>query len=156
MISQTININHRIGIKSDISNVYEALSTIKGLSGWWTEEVSGDSNVGGKINFFFRSLTGELQGQMVMEVTKSIANQAVHWRCLEGPQEWIGTDFQFNLTQQGEHTIVLFANLNWREYVEFTSHCSMKWATFLLSLRSLVEEGKGRPAPNDIKIDNWN
>ena len=35
-------------------------------------------------------------------------------------------------------------------------HCSMKWATFLLSLKELAETGKGRPSPEDLKIDNWN
>jgi len=25
-----------------------------------------------------------------------------------------------------------------------------------LSLKALVETGKGKPAPDDIKIDNWN
>jgi hypothetical protein len=32
----------------------------------------------------------------------------------------------------------------------------MKWGTFMLSLKDLVETGEGRPSPNDIKIDNWN
>jgi hypothetical protein len=36
------------------------------------------------------------------------------------------------------------------------AHCSMKWATFLLSLRELLETGAGKPSPNDLKIDNWN
>jgi hypothetical protein len=30
--------------------------------------------------------------------------------------------------------------------------CSTKWATFLLSLRSLVETGKGAAWPNDVKL----
>jgi hypothetical protein len=60
------------------------------------------------------------------------------------------------MTQDGHYTIVLFGHKSWREAVEFTAHCSMKWATFLLSLKDLVETGKGKPAPNDIKIDNWN
>jgi hypothetical protein len=32
----------------------------------------------------------------------------------------------------------------------------MKWATFMLSLKQLVETGTGRPSPVDFKIDNWN
>ena len=36
------------------------------------------------------------------------------------------------------------------------AHCSMKWATFLLSLKELVETGRGKPSPEDLKIDNWN
>jgi hypothetical protein len=51
---------------------------------------------------------------------------------------------------------VLFGHRNWREPVEFMAHCSMKWAIFMLSLREFVETGRGSPAPNDIKIDNWN
>jgi hypothetical protein len=39
--------------------------------------------------------------------------------------------------------------------VEFMGHCSTKWATFLLSLRDLVETGQGKPAPHDLKISNW-
>ena len=39
---------------------------------------------------------------------------------------------------------------------EFMAHCSMKWAVFLLGLRELMETGKGKPAPADMKIDNWN
>ena len=62
------DIIHRIGIKSSTNQIYDALSTIEGLSQWWTEEVQGDSQVGGKIEFSFRSLAGELKGKMVMEV----------------------------------------------------------------------------------------
>jgi len=39
---------------------------------------------------------------------------------------------------------------------EFMHHCSTKWAVFLMSLKSLLETGKGAPAPDDVKIDNWN
>jgi hypothetical protein len=31
-------------------------------------------------------------------------------------------------------------------------HCSTKWATFLLSLRDVVEGRAGHPAPRDVKI----
>jgi hypothetical protein len=52
------------------------------------------------------------------------------------------------VAQQDEYTVVLFGHRNWREAVEFTAHCSMKWATFLLSLRDRsLKPGKGRPAP---------
>ena len=33
---------------------------------------------------------------------------------------------------------------HWREDGEFRAHCSTKWASFLLSLRDLVETGRGR------------
>lgn len=151
-----VDIIHRIGIKSTASQVYDALSTIKGLSHWWTEEVEGDESVGGKIMFRFRSETGEIKGQMVMEVKKLDPEKEVRWRCIEGPEEWIGTDITFEFSQQGDQIIIIFGHRNWREAIEFTAHCSMKWAVFLLSLRDYVERGKGKPSPYDLKIDNWN
>jgi uncharacterized protein YndB with AHSA1/START domain len=151
-----VNIVHRIGIKAAANQVYNAISTIQGLSHWWTEQVEGEEQVGGKIVFRFSSPAGKEIGKMAMEVQKLVPAKEVRWRCIEGPAEWIGTDVTFELSQQDEQTIIIFGHRNWREEVEFTAHCSMKWAVFLLSLREYVETGKGKPSPGDLKIDNWN
>jgi uncharacterized protein YndB with AHSA1/START domain len=151
-----VDIIHRIGIKSPAAQVYKALSTIEGLAHWWTDEVEGDEQIGGKIEFRFRSETGEIKGQMVMEVLELNPQKNVRWRCTDGPAEWIGTDITFQLSPQDDQIIIIFGHRNWREAVEFTAHCSMKWAVFLLSLREYVETGKGKPSPQDLKIDNWN
>ncbi|BFU93354.1 MAG: Activator of Hsp90 ATPase 1 family protein [Nitrospira sp.] len=151
-----VDIMHRVGIKAPVAKVYAALSTVDGVTGWWTKHTSGSSKIGGTIEVCFHSTDGKEIGSMVMEVTALDADKTVRWRVASGPEEWMGTDVIFNLSQEGEYTIVLFAHKNWREASAFTSHCSMKWATFLLSLRDLVETGKGKPSPHDIKIDNWN
>ena len=151
-----VDIIHRIGIKSPAAQVYKALTTIDGLANWWTEEVEGDGRIGGKIGFTFRSETGELKGKFVMEVQELNAQKDVRWLCVDGPDEWVGTEITFQLSQQDNQTIIIFGHRNWREAVEFTAHCSMKWAVFLLSLREYVETGKGKPSPHDLKIDNWN
>ena len=151
-----VNIVHRIGIQSSIDQVYSAIATIKGLANWWTQEVEGESSIDGKITFRFRSNGGELLGEMIMQVTHLQSPQVIKWQCLEGPPEWIGTEITFELSEQDSQTILIFGHKNWREEVEFTAHCSMKWATFLLSLREYVETGTGKPSPYDFKIDNWN
>jgi uncharacterized protein YndB with AHSA1/START domain len=151
-----VNIIHRVGVKAPVSGVYAALSTVEGVAGWWTIHTSGSSKIGGTIAVRFHSTDGKEIGNMTMEVIALDPNKKVHWRFTSGPEEWIGTDVTFTLSQDGEYTIVLFGHENWREGDAFTAHCSMKWATFLLSLRALVETGKGKPSPNDIKIDNWN
>ena len=151
-----VDIIHRIGIKAPVAQVYNAITSLEGLAHWWTEDVVGDGKIGGKIEFSFRTKSGDLLGKMVMEVKELGENKDVRWRCIEGPEEWIGTDITFQLSEQDNQTIVLFGHRNWREAVEATAHCSMKWATFLLSLREYVETGKGKPSPHDLKIDNWN
>lgn len=150
-----VDIIHRITIKAPPAKVYAALSTVQGVAGWWTTETTGRSEVGETVQVLFRSPAGAEVGEMQFEVVQLAPNQ-VHWRFKAGPAEWIGTDVTFALSSVGDETLILFAHKNWREAVEFTAHCSMKWATFLLSLRDFVETGKGKPAPDDLKIDNWN
>jgi uncharacterized protein YndB with AHSA1/START domain len=151
-----VDIIHRVGIKAPVQKVYQALSTTEGISGWWTEQVSGVSQIGEIIAVRFLSTGGDEIGSMQMEVKALDPGKKVHWTFLVGPEEWIGTDVIFELHEEGDYTIVLFAHRNWREQVEFTAHCSMKWGIFMLSLKEFVETGKGKPSPNDIKIDNWN
>jgi hypothetical protein len=91
-----------------------------------------------------------------MEVLKQEPFKKVLWRCEKGPEEWIGTEIAFDLKQEDEFTIVLFGHRNWKEPIEFMAHFSTKWAVFLMSLKEFMEIGRGKPAPRDIKIDNWN
>ena len=145
------DILHRVGIKSSTKDVYKALATIDGLSGWWTSTTRGDSKVGGNIHFQFGD-----RGFFDTKVLELDAGKRVAWRVTEGPAEWIGTTIGFDLKQEGEQTTVLFKHKDWKEPVEFMHHCSTKWAVFLLSLKSFVETGKGSPFPDDLRITlNW-
>ena len=79
----------------------------------------------------------------------------VRWEVVEGPEEWVGTQIGFELSEENGYTIVMFSHTGWREVVPFMYHCSTKWATFLMSLKQLVETGTGEPAPGDVRISNW-
>ena len=145
-----VDILHRVGIKSSPDEVYEALTTVDGLAGWWTTNTRGDGKVGGVIQFRFGA------GGFDMKVLELQPGGHVLWQVVDGPKEWIGTRVSFDLRKDGDFTIVMFAHKGWKEPVEFMHHCSTKWALFLVSLKSLVETGKGAPDPHDVKIDNWN
>ena len=145
-----VDILHRVGIASSLDKVYDAITTIDGFSGWWTENTSGTTDVGGVIRFRFGA------GGFDMEVVEVDPGRSVLWKVIDGPEEWIGTTVEWQLKRDDDYTIVLFRHLGWKEPVEFMHHCSTKWAVFLLSLKELVETGKGAPDPRDVKIDNWN
>jgi uncharacterized protein YndB with AHSA1/START domain len=142
-----VDILHRVGMTATPEQVYAALTTVDGLAAWWTTDTT---DTDGTLQFRF----GEVGGfdMMVIELTP---NKRVEWLVVDGPAEWIGTTVTFDLTQDGEWTIVLFAQTGWREPVEFMYHCSTKWASFLLSLKELVETGSGAPHPKDLQISNW-
>jgi uncharacterized protein YndB with AHSA1/START domain len=149
-----VDILHRVGIKASSEEVYEALATRDGMAGWWTTNTQGDSQLGGVIKLRFSAAGRELGG-CDMKVLELRPAARVLWQVIDGPAEWIGTKVSFELRQEGDYSIVLFKHLGWKEPVEFMHHCSTKWATFLLSLKALVEVGQGAPNPGDVPISDW-
>jgi uncharacterized protein YndB with AHSA1/START domain len=146
-----VDILHQVGIQSSPDAVYTALTTPEGLAGWWTNDTTGEGDrVGETLQFRFPV------GGFDMKVLKLEPDQRVLWEVIDGPEEWIGTHVDWKLNQSDDYTLVRFKHEGWKEPVEFMHHCSTKWAVFLLSLKSLIETGKGRPSPDDVKIDTWN
>jgi uncharacterized protein YndB with AHSA1/START domain len=141
-------------VKASLQDTYRALTTTEGLAGWWTTNTTGESTVGGKLNFRFL-VDGKDIGGFEMKVLELTPASRVLWQVVDGPAEWIGTRISWELKQEDDHAIILFQHLDWKEPVEFMYHCSTKWGVFLMSLKSLVETGKGAPSPDDVRIGNW-
>ena len=75
------SILHRIGVEgATTTDIYDALTTIDGLAGWWTEDVSGDGAAGGRLEFRFPPVGG-----FDMEVLETVSAESVRWRVIEGP-----------------------------------------------------------------------
>ena len=145
-----VDIIHRVGVQgATLDDVYAAVATVDGLAGWWTADTTGDAGVGGLLEFRFGP------GDIEMVVLEQEPGRSVLWEVVDGPAEWIGKTVRWELKQEGDYVIVLFAHEGWKERVEFMSHCSTKWATFLMSLKQLVETGAGAPAPADVQISDW-
>lgn len=142
-----VDILHRVAIeKTAPEKVYDALTTLDGLAGWWTEDTTGDPTPGGTIAFRFPP------GGFNMLVTEAVPGERVGWRVTDGPAEWVGTTIDWRLRRDDDWTVVLFAHTGWAEPVEFMHHCSTKWGTYLMSLKALLEHGVGAPSPNDVRI----
>ena len=142
-----MDILHRVGMKDATPDeVYAALTTVAGLAGWWASDTS---EVDGVQQFRFAP------GGIDMKVLEQVPGKRVLWEVVDGPEEWKGTRIRFDLRQEDDFTVVLFRHEGWREPVEFMHHCSTKWGSFLMSLKSLVETGEGAPAPRDVQISDW-
>ncbi|MFF3418776.1 SRPBCC domain-containing protein [Streptomyces sp. NPDC002698] len=142
------DILHRVGTTAARDTVYQALTTVGGLAAWWTADTEGSGE--DVLRFRFGDVGG-----FDMKVLELRPDTRVRWEVVDGPEEWVGTTVTFDLKQEGEWTIILFAHEGWREQVEFMNHCTTKWALFLMSLKSLVETGTGAPHPHDVRISNW-
>jgi uncharacterized protein YndB with AHSA1/START domain len=145
------DIRHRVGIDATVESVYEKIASREGIASWWSRDVDGESRPGGHLTFWF----GRPEPAAVMEVVDLTAPRHVGWRCVEGPDEWVGTTVDFEVKRSGEETALVFTHADWPEPVEFMHHCSTKWAYFLLGLKAGLEGGKATPSPEDMKISSW-
>lgn len=119
----------------------------KDLAGWWSRSVTASPSIWAVDKFRFGD--DRLSDMKVIEL---ISGKRVKWQCVDGAQEWIGTELTFDLEQETGSTVVLLAQLGWKEQAEFMHYSSTKWAMYLLSLKSLCEIGKGTPYPDDVDI----
>jgi uncharacterized protein YndB with AHSA1/START domain len=141
-----VDILHKIEAKASAQAAYKALTTREGLAGWWTSDTRGDPNEGGTIEFHFGD------NRMDMKVLELVQGKHVLWQVVRGPDDWMGTKINFELSPSGELTKILFKHQGWKQPNEHMHHCSTKWAVFMLSLKSLLETGKGAAFPNDVYI----
>lgn len=135
------NIEHLQIIKKPAAEVYEALTTAKGLSNVWTNELSvRDNEVNAVNNFHFGS-----DDITKMQVIELIPATRVEWRCTESDPGWVGTTISFDLEAKNDKTYVTLRHMNWKSVTPFYRFCNYNWAMFLYSLKSYCEDGIGLP-----------
>ena len=131
------SIKNLFHIAAPKEKVYKALSTIYGLSNWWTTQTSGDSKLDGILQFRF----GE--GGPDMKVKEMKPNESVTWECVAGPEDWLGNIFTFDLDENEGKTRVRFEQAGWKEANDFYASCSFSWGRYMESLRQYCQAGKG-------------
>ena len=141
------NICLTFSTRAPAAKILDALTTIDGLKAWWTQGVSGNPDKGGTLLFRFTGDAG-----FDMHVAENNEEQVI-WECVRGPDDWLGTRIEFTLSEDKGRNRLSFRHAGWKTESPHFHGCSMKWATFMLSLRDLVETGEGRPFPNDVQID---
>lgn len=143
------DILHRVGINAPPIDVYGAITQRNRLAAWWTDDTRDTAD--DMIHFQFGD-----RGFFDMKVLERVPGSRVLWEVVDGPAEWIGTRVVWDLSPEGEGTTIRFKHQGWREQVDFMHHCSTKWATFLMSLKAMLETGRGKPFPDDMLISiDW-
>lgn len=130
-------IKHLLHIAAPREKVYEAITTIKGLSGWWTTQTTGECKPGAIIQFRFGTVGND------MKVISLKQNEWVLWECLAGPDDWIGTRLTFQLSENAGKTLVRFEHAGWKNANDFFAGCTFTWGRFMESLRQYCQTGKG-------------
>ena len=134
------DILHNLVIHSPGLVVYQAVATQEGVRNWWTEQTDIVSEIGGSAEFRF----GE-KYYIKMEITQLILNHKVSWICRIGDEQWVGTEFHFDISEENNETLLRFGHTKWANQTEFFGHCNFQWGRYLMSLKKYCETGKGEP-----------
>ncbi len=134
----TYSIKHLFHINASKAKVFDAISTINGISHWWANETSGNDSQNGIIQIRF----GEWGGPD-MKVIELKTNEKVEWQCVQSNHGWVGNTFQFVLDDNDGKTRVRFSHDLWTENGDFYASCCFTWGRYLESLRQYCQTGRG-------------
>ncbi len=134
----TYSIKHLFHISASREEVFKAITTIEGLSHWWTTDTVGNAELGGIIQFRFAA-----SGGPDMKVAEMNENESLLWECVASSHGWTGHTFEFLLDENEGKTRVRFSHNGWAGQDDFYAICSFAWARYMVSLRQLCQTGKG-------------
>ena len=134
------DITHNLLIHSSKEQVYQAVATQEGVRKWWTAQTDIVSEIGGSAEFRFGD-----KYYIQMEITELIPDEKVSWICRVGDEQWVGTEFHFEISEENGDTLLRFGHINWTDQTEFFGHCNFQWGRYLMSLKKYCETGKGEP-----------
>jgi uncharacterized protein YndB with AHSA1/START domain len=133
-------IKHYFIVSAGRNKIYRALTEQDGITGWWTDDCKVEPAVGSIAEFNFGN-----KYRNKMKILELVEDVIVHWECLEGDEEWVGTKFKFELGEDGEKTIVRFSHYDWREETNFYASCNFHWGYYMRSIQKYCETGTGTP-----------
>ena len=134
----TFDIVHSIDIETTPERLYDALTTSKGIAGWWTPKVKAEPTVG-MVNEM--SFVGTTLGFRVDKLEPG----RIVWSSVEVPPSWDNTKVLFDITPDGDMTNLQFRHTGFTSQSGDFGITSYSWAQYVRSIKLLLETGKGEP-----------
>lgn len=132
----------QIRINAPAVALFDALTSLTGLAGWWAR-ATGSGEAGGELKFFF-----DMTDPCVMHVDQATRPTLVRWTVTECRflPEWVGTHPTFTITPDGRGACELyFRHEGLTPALDCIDVCTRGWNHFLASLHAYVELGCGSP-----------
>ncbi len=133
---------HLVTIHAEADKIYEALSTAKGLSSFWTADSQIEPKVGSTARFGFHGPVLEMQ------VDELRPGKRVVWSTQGGFPEWKGTTVTWDIkpAKDGGNE-VLFNHAGWPEELAPADLASVNyaWGRVVGRLKKYVESNKPVP-----------
>jgi uncharacterized protein YndB with AHSA1/START domain len=131
-----------IWIKASPDAVFDAITSLSGLTAWWTH-ATGSSEAGGELRFLF-----DTPDPCVMRVDEALRPTSVQWTVTECAflPDWVGTRPTFAIIGIEENESRLeFRHHGLTSQLDCIDMCRRGWDHFIESLCDYVESGHGSP-----------
>lgn len=141
------DIFHNFPIKGSANNVFEAISTPRGLDSWWSKTCVAEPARDAEYKFGFgpgynwRATTSRWSPNSEFELTLTDADD-----------DWSGTRFGFKLKESSGVTEVSFHHLAWPQANEHYRISCFCWAMYLRLLKRYVEFGEVVPYEDRLDV----
>jgi uncharacterized protein YndB with AHSA1/START domain len=128
--------------------VFAAFTTLDGIAGWWTKQVSGSAEQDGRLTLGFPNSDGP---RVVLHVDTAEPDGSVVWSVHSVPplpawEEWAGTRIVVRLEPDGDGGAAMhFEHEGLTAQLHCYDTCSRGWDGVLASLGSYVDTGTGAP-----------
>ncbi len=139
------DIRHQITTNASTDAAFAALTSLTGLSGWWSRDCDIGQGVGAEHELRFQKDDRMVAMRFRVEALEPGAR--VRWRCIEnGNPAWPGTTLEWQLVPTDEGSTILF------EHRDFAAPSGPAyemtvggWTHFVASLRAFLDTGAGQP-----------
>ncbi|MCX7620274.1 MAG: SRPBCC domain-containing protein [Acidimicrobiales bacterium] len=138
------DIVHELTIAAPPDAVFDAVTTRDGLASWWTTDCQAEPAEGSEATFGFDGRSVVIR----MRIDALEPPELVHWLCIDGPDEWVGTSVAFRIEPAHDtpgSSVVRLWHGGWEYEDGLLPRCSFQWAMYLESLRRYLETGTGSP-----------
>ena len=124
--------------------VFEALTSIDALTGWWNP-AAGGALAGDTLRFFMGT------DEVVMRVVEADRPAHVRWSVLlcEPARDWEGTSITFDIAPAAGGSELQFRHHGLNPALECYDQCYAGWTHYLASLVDFVDKGEGHPNRHD-------
>jgi uncharacterized protein YndB with AHSA1/START domain len=141
-IESTTDYQKTVQVNASPDTVFDALTTVSGLTAWWTR-VTGSGDAGGELAFRFSH-----PEPCVMRVDRATRPTSVRWTvtACDFLPDWVGTHPTFTITPvDGGPTEVRLRHHGLTAELDCVDQCTNGWNHFTESLRRYAETGQGMP-----------
>lgn len=139
------HIIHQLHINASLDQVFDRISTTKGLDQWWSLESRGRREAGSIYELGFGSVDWQAQ------ITHMVPPQEFELTMTRAEPDWINTIIRFELTTAAEGVDLKFSHLGWpraNDHYYISNHC---WGLYLRILRRHLEHDESVPYHDRLK-----